>query len=141
MSRFAPAGAHPKRAYRGRPKAEGVRDEQHLQLLRQCPCLACGGEPAEAAHLKGSEPRHGKAQGTRHDRWCNPLCPDCHRNGPDCQHAGNERRWWERLGIDPFDVADRLWEASRRLRAQGETSTFIVETMSAIVRAARRRRG
>lgn len=137
-------GPHPKRKAPRRPVEAGAKDAAHLDLIRACPCLACGGGPAEAAHVRYSDALRGKVNpgtGARPaDRWTVPLCPTCHRVGDDCQHSGNERVWWERHRIDPLDAAKRLWETSRRLRAQGQQTTFIVETMTAIVRAARRSR-
>jgi len=132
-----------KQLRRRRPPEPGVKDEGHLRLIRQCQCLACGAEPAEAAHLKYGDPLRGKpgpSLGKRpHDRWVTPLCPRCHRLGKDCQHNGNERVWWERHGIDPIDAAIKLYEASSRGRKAGLPEGIIVDTMRAIVRKARRR--
>lgn len=44
------------------------------------------------------------------DRWAVPLCPDCHLDGPDAQHKGSERAFWDRAGVDPFEVAAQLWD-------------------------------
>ena len=144
MSLLAPPGPYPKRKAPKRPARDGQHDEAHLRLIRQCPCLACGAEPAEAAHIRYSDALRGKVNpgiGARpDDRWTVPLCPTCHRAGEDCQHSGNERVWWEQHRIAPLDVSHDLWMASRQLRDRGQQTTFIVETMTAIVRAARRSR-
>ena len=133
----------PKPTRRRRTAAETGKDEEHLRLIRQCQCLACGAEPAEAAHLKYGDPLRGKpgpSLGKRPaDKWVTPLCPNCHRLGKDCQHSGNERFWWEQHRIDPIDTAIKLYEASSRGRKAGLPEGIIVDTMRAIVRKARRR--
>jgi len=133
----------PKPTRRRKAAADTGKDAGHLRLIRQCQCLACGAEPAEAAHLKYGDPLRGKpgpSLGKRpHDRWVTPLCPRCHRLGKDCQHNGNERFWWEQHRIDPIDTAIKLYEASSRGRKAGLPEGIIVDTMRAIVRKARRR--
>jgi hypothetical protein len=46
------------------------------------------------------------------DCWTTPLCPDHHLTGEAAQHRGNELKFWQRLGIDPFALALSLWRAS-----------------------------
>jgi hypothetical protein len=131
----------PKGKRRLTPK-RSTKDEAHLRLIRQCPCLACGIEPAEAAHVKYADPMRGKDHpgiGRKsHDMWTVPLCPSCHRNGKNCQHQHNERVWWEQHRIDPLAVAERLYAASRQGRDRGQAQHSIVESMRAIVRRGRR---
>lgn len=126
-----------------RRRADTGKDDAHLRLIRQLQCLACGAEPAEAAHIKMGDYLRGKSGpslGKRPpDRWVTPLCPRCHRLGSDCQHAGDERTWWEAHRIDPIDVAARLHDVSTRGRSAGMPQGEIVMAMRAIVRKARRR--
>jgi hypothetical protein len=49
-----------------------------------------------------------------HDRRAVPLDPNCHRLGPIAQHAnlgGDERTYWERLGVYPPTFCAALVEA------------------------------
>jgi hypothetical protein len=45
------------------------------------------------------------------DEFVVPLCRIHHR---EVHRAGDERVWWKRAGIDPIDIARKLW-SSRRL--------------------------
>lgn len=92
---------------------EPERDEAYLDLIRALPCLHCGMEPSEAAHVRMASAAHGKASGlgkTPADRWALPLCSEHHRNARDAQHKRGERLWWEALGVSPLQVAEQLYE-------------------------------
>ena len=86
----------------------------YLALVRQCPCLHCGMDPAyEAAHLRMASGAHGKASGLGKkpdDRWALPLCPEHHRLANAAQHHRAEYLFWHELGINPLLTAERLWE-------------------------------
>jgi hypothetical protein len=87
----------------------------HLKLIRQCPCLNCGTEPCEAAHVRMSSAAHGKtnARGKKPaDCWTVPLCPDCHTRDPQSQHRIGELTFWHRVGMNPLIVAKQLHEAT-----------------------------
>lgn len=136
-------GPFPKREPKKRALAPGQKDREHLDLIRQCRCLACGTRPAEAAHIRFSDARAGKANpgfGAKpHDRWTVPLCPRDHRLGRESQHgSGDERAWWEARGIDPHEAAAALWEVSSTGRAEGLTTGEIVDRMEAVILKARR---
>lgn len=94
-------------------KAEAEWDPDYLAFVRQCPCLHCGLDPcSEAAHVRFASGAFGKASGMGKkpaDRYALPLCPEHHRLARDCQHAGSERVFWARLGINPLIVCDRLY--------------------------------
>lgn len=96
-------------------KAIGDSDPVYLALVRQCPCLHCGMEPAyEAAHVRMASAMHGKASGIGRkpaDRWALPLCPDHHRLARDCQHNGGERLFWDSLGLNPLVICEKLYAA------------------------------
>ena len=38
-----------------------------------------------------------------------PLCATCHRMGNQSQHSGNERAFWDGVGIDPLKDALLLY--------------------------------
>jgi hypothetical protein len=44
------------------------------------------------------------------DEFVVPLCRIHHR---EVHRAGDERRWWKQAGIDPIDVARKLWSSTR----------------------------
>ena len=90
------------------------RDPVYLKLIRACPCLCCGMEPSEAAHVRMASASHGKASGMGKlppDRWAAPLCAADHRLAKDAQHKGSERQFWNRLGIPILLVCEKLWRA------------------------------
>jgi hypothetical protein len=41
------------------------------------------------------------------DEWVVRLCRRHHR---DLHESGNETAWWHDLGIDPIEVARRVWD-------------------------------
>lgn len=88
-------------------------DRAHLFLLRCCPCLKCGMDPAgEAAHIRRSSPAHAKFNGMSAkpaDRYSVPLCAGCHRQDHDALHRIGESLFFHILGIDPLLVAERLY--------------------------------
>ncbi|WP_407146304.1 hypothetical protein [Bradyrhizobium sp. ORS 86] len=88
------------------------RDPQYLALVRCCPCLKCGMEPSEAAHVRFASAAFGKASGLQkkpEDKWALPLCAGCHRLSRDAQHQGSEQAFWHALGINPLITAERLY--------------------------------
>lgn len=118
--------SYPQRLFTPAPRgslfkrAEGIRramrdepsDDAYLRLIRQLPCLHCGMEPSEAAHVRMASAAHGKASGlgkTPADCWAVPLCRDHHTEARDAQHKRGERMWWYALGINPLEVAERLY--------------------------------
>lgn len=93
------------------------RDPGFLAYLRRLPCVGCmveGGHcgPTEAAHLRFSDARWGRTNPGMSvkpsDRWATPLGAGHHRND---QHMRAERQFWERLGIEPGELATALYEA------------------------------
>lgn len=59
------------------------RDWRYLKFIKQFPCCACGQKPRwiEAAHVGP----HGLGQKAS-DKNALPLCPKCHRTGPNALH-------------------------------------------------------
>ena len=90
------------------PELKRLRDKDHLRYVATHPCLVCGRQPAEAHHLKFSQP---SALGRKvSDAFTVPLCALHHR---DLHTTGNEMAWWELKKIDPLPVANNLWNFSR----------------------------
>lgn len=89
-------------------------DEAHLVFIRQLPCLICNDNTStEAAHVRFSDARIAKVNpgnsAKPHDKFTLPLCGDCHR----AQHTkGNERKFWEAVGIDPVLTSLALYSVS-----------------------------
>ena len=112
----APYGALLKRAseqpQRRTPKAEHDEDKDYLALVRQLPCLKCGMEPSEAAHVRFASSAFGKTSGLGKkppDRFSLPLCASCHRLARDAQHNRNEQEFWASLGLNPLLIASQLY--------------------------------
>lgn len=96
-----------------RPRKDGgERDVSYRQNVQACPCLHCGMEPSEAAHVRYASAAFGKSSGLQKkpsDCWVLPLCADCHRLARDAQHNRSEQQFWNGLGINPLMVAERLY--------------------------------
>lgn len=94
-----------------RQRRPRIKEPQHLDNIRQLPCLICFGQPVEAAHLRAKSNMHGKRETGKSekpsDKWALPLCPEHHRE----QHSMNELGFWRYHGIDPFVTALSLWAA------------------------------
>lgn len=91
---------------------ETGRDVGYLAMVRQLPCLKCGSEPSEAAHVRFASAAFGKASGLGRkpdDRHSVPLCSGCHRLDRDAQHNRGEREFWDSIGINPLIVAEKLY--------------------------------
>jgi hypothetical protein len=115
LTRAAPVGSLLKSfaAPAQRPRAiETERDPDYLAMVRQCPCLKCGMEPSEAAHVRFASAAFGKASGLGKkpaDEYSLPLCSGCHRLDRDAQHSRGEKMFWIQLGINPLIVAEKLY--------------------------------
>ena len=81
-----------------------IRDKEHVRFVAKQPCLICGRQPADAHHLRFSQPQ---ALGRKvSDEFTVPLCRGHHREVHRC---GDEIGWWKNTGIDPAAVARGLW--------------------------------
>ena len=82
-----------------------MRDKAHLKFVASQSCLVCGRQPSDPHHLRFTQPR---AIGLKvSDEFTVPLCRGHHR---ELHQAGNEPAWWEKLNINPLEVAKGLWE-------------------------------
>jgi hypothetical protein len=81
------------------------RNREHLLFVSRQPCLFCGRKPSDPHHLRYTQPR---ALGRKaSDEFAVPLCRTHHRAA---HHAVNEQAWWRAIGIDPIEVARKLWK-------------------------------
>jgi hypothetical protein len=86
------------------------RDKGHLKFVASQPCLVCGRSPADAHHLRFTQPR---AMGRKvSDEFTVPLCRTHHR---DNHRFGDEAAWWSRQAIDPVGTSRKLWVSTRRI--------------------------
>ena len=86
------------------------RDTAHLKFVASQPCLVCGRSPADAHHLRFTQPR---GMGLKvSDEFTVPLCRTHHR---DLHGHGDEVAWWERRAIEPIATARVLWISTRRI--------------------------
>jgi hypothetical protein len=84
------------------------RNKYHLRLVAQQTCLVCGRKHCDPHHLSFMQPR---ALGRKvSDEFVVPLCRIHHR---EVHRISDEPAWWRRLGIEPVEIARRLWESSR----------------------------
>jgi hypothetical protein len=90
----------------GEPKR--LRDPEHLRFVARLSCVVCGKNRAHAHHLTFAQPN---ALGRKvSDEFTVPLCPAHHQ---ELHHAGNEKDWWQKKGVDPVATASDLWFSSR----------------------------
>lgn len=99
-----------------------MEDPAHLAFIRKLPSVISGQTPCEAAHIRAGSALHRKKHtgiGQKSDdSWTLPLTKEEHRDGPESQHAhGDELEWWRSHGIDPFELAIRLYEVSGDIEA------------------------
>ena len=86
------------------------RDKAHLKFVASQPCLVCGRSPADAHHLRFTQPR---AMGRKvSDEFTVPLCRTHHR---DNHRFGDEQAWWNNLTIDAVGTSRQLWVSTRRI--------------------------
>jgi ERF superfamily len=84
------------------------RDKMHLKFVSSQPCLVCGRSPADAHHLKFTQPR---GMGLKvSDEFTVPLCRTHHR---DLHRFSDEAAWWARQAIDAVGTSRRLWVSTR----------------------------
>ena len=84
------------------------RDKTHLKFVASQPCLVCGRSPADAHHLRFTQPR---AMGRKvSDEFTVPLCRTHHR---DNHRFGDEQAWWGKQAIDPVEASRQLWILTR----------------------------
>lgn len=96
------------------PRSTDGDADVYFALVRRLPCLSCGMEPSECAHVRLASAAFGKASGLQkkpEPRWVTPLCSACHRLARDAQHNRNEQEFWSSLGINPLLFCVELYAA------------------------------
>jgi hypothetical protein len=89
-------------------KPRRCRDKDHLRIIALQPCTVCGRQPCEAHHIRFAQP---SALGRRvSDEFTVPLCRVHHR---ELHRIGNERSWWDKLNIDPLQIALQFWQQTK----------------------------
>jgi hypothetical protein len=84
------------------------RSREHLRFVMKQPCLICGRKPSDPHHLRYLQPR---ALGRKaSDEFAVPLCRTHHRA---LHRAADERAWWQAAGVEPIEIARRLWKDTR----------------------------
>lgn len=80
------------------------RNKEHLRFVAREPCLVCGRTPSDPHHLRFAQ---AQALGRKvSDEFVVPLCRSHHRA---LHRVGNELGWWKTAGIEPLEVARKLW--------------------------------
>jgi hypothetical protein len=88
------------------------RDKDHLRFVAKQACLVCGRKHSDPHHLGFMQSR---ALGRKvSDEFAVPLCRIHHR---EVHRVSDEPAWWKRMGIEPIEVAQKLWDS--RLRKGG----------------------
>src|ERR1700677_3362532 len=77
-----------------------IRDRAHVKFVASQPCLVCGRHPADAHHLRFTQPRALARKVS--DEFTVPLCRGHHR---EVHRYSNEVEWWRQAKIDPLPTA------------------------------------
>jgi hypothetical protein len=99
------------------PRPERLRSRKHLDRLRTLACCipGCRKGPVDPHHLTHVQP---KGRGLKaSDSKTVPLCRFGHHyatSNDGVHHVGDEAGWWVERGIDPVEIAARLWEESEK---------------------------
>lgn len=91
-----------------------VRSKEHLDFIREQPCLVCRARPVVAHHLTHAQPKARSLKAG--DQWTVPMC-DLHHRG--LHAAGCEGRWWGVRGINAIEAAAEYWAISPARKALG----------------------
>jgi hypothetical protein len=96
------------------------RNREHLRYVTSLPCLFCTRKPSDAHHLRFVQPR---ALGRKvSDEFAVPLCRTHHRAA---HQAKDEQAWWKSIGIDPVEIARKLWRGSRAAKGQEQSDASL----------------
>jgi hypothetical protein len=90
------------------PTPRRYRNREHLRYVAQQACLICGRKPSDPHHFRHIQPQ---ALGRKpSDEFAVPLCRVHHRA---VHRGGDERAWWQATGVDPINIARKLWNHTR----------------------------
>lgn len=94
-----------------RPKPNDRLRPKHIAWIKTLPCIKCGRTPCDPAHVRIGNTGGGTGLKPP-DRFTVPLCSSLPEIGYEgchaVQHQG-EVTFWAELGVDPVDIALRLW--------------------------------
>ena len=92
-----------------RPTVRRHRDPAYLEWLHHLPCIvSTQSHSVIAHHITIGRNRMGVKED---DSLCVPLASQLHDQHPGALHVVGERSFWNRWGINPFDVARDLYAA------------------------------
>lgn len=99
-------------------KTASFKDEAHLAFIRKLPSVLSGEFGCDAAHIRSGSAIHNKKRtggGQKpSDCWVLPLT----RTEHDAQHTmGDEMAFWAKHGINPFDLALKLYDVTGNFEA------------------------
>lgn len=102
----------PNTAFAGttrKTKRERINTPSHEKFVRSLPCVVCGGNDVDLAHVSYADLRFakfGRGKGQKEESiWTLPLC----RRHHDLQHMVGEQAFWKGIGIDAARVAGALF--------------------------------
>lgn len=94
-----------------------LEDLGHLAFIRKLPSVLSGEFGCEACHIRIGSALHRKkhtGMGQKpDDSWTLPLTSTEHKQ----QHSENELLFWRSHGVDPFELAIKLYEDSGNFEA------------------------
>jgi hypothetical protein len=98
-------------------KQKRIEDPAHLAFIRKLPSVISGAYGCEACHIRAGSPMHRKpSTGIARkpdDAWTLPMLPAEHR----AQHGMNELAFYDEHGIDPFELASKLYHVTGDVEA------------------------
>jgi ERF superfamily len=97
------------------PMARRLRDKIHLRFVAKQPCLVCGRQPCDAHHLRFAQSRGLSLKVS--DEFTVPLCRAHHR---ELHRTGKETDWWAKAGLEPINLARKLWLETHPLDASAD---------------------
>jgi hypothetical protein len=101
------------------PEPRRIREREHLRVVAQLACLACGRKPSDSHHLRFAQ---YAALGRKvSDEFTVPLCRGHHREVHRCT---DELKWWNAAGIDPTVIARSLWLTTHPLPTPSAASAI-----------------
>jgi hypothetical protein len=138
-----PPQRHPSPRQRPRSKAvdkaalmlsepRRIRDREHVRFVAQKPCLVCGRIPSDPHHLRFAQSRALARKVS--DEFTVPLCRGHHREVHRC---GDERAWWQKVGINPSKAARTLWLETHPLTGRRPGQSIVEGRHRTVVTAPR----
>jgi hypothetical protein len=101
------------------------RSREHLRYVAKQACLVCGRKHSDPHHLSFTQPRALSRKVS--DEFVVPLCRIHHRA---VHRTNDEQAWWKQLGIEPLEVARKLWASTRLEGSPGVVTERTAPTAS-----------